>query len=173
MLPSDVEGGRIHLGGFPLSSLTPVRFILYERTCCGRVLVSRSCTTRLAPLPAALLAVDLHCLPTMVSPGFLPTHLPFSSFVLRSLGSGASGVPPGLIVYRGPSSLCHVSSRRSRKSRARFGCHVTIGLGLGALHRLLQFALSRTPLGSRVLVSSRALASQMECSQLSTSPALR
>ena len=30
---------------------------------------------------------------------------------------------------------------------------MTIGLGLGALHRLLQLALSRTPLGSRVLVS--------------------
>ena len=35
---------------------------------------------------------------------------PFSSFVLRSLGSGASGAPPELIVYLGPSSLCHVSA---------------------------------------------------------------
>ena len=51
------------------------------------------------------------CLPTCWRPVFcFPTHLPFFFLVLRSLGSGASGVPPGLIVYLGPSSLCHVSA---------------------------------------------------------------
>ena len=143
-------------------------FTLLVRGC------ARCCS--LLSLPSTFIA-----LPTMESrPGFVPTHLPFSCFPFAWLRR--VWCPPWVDrVPRAEFPMPRVG-RRSRNSRARFGCHVTIGLGLGALHRLLQLALSRTPLGSRVLVSSRALASQMECSQrsvhkvysqLSSSPALR
>ena len=135
-------------------------------------LVSSSCVAASThpprPPPSSPVSSD------MLAPSVVFSHPPpFLLFLPSFTWLRRVWCPPWVDrVPRAESPMPRVS-RRSRNSRARFGCHVTIGLGLGALHRLLQLALSRTPLGSRVLVSSRALASQMECSQLSTSPALR